>query len=117
MTNQEAFDKIVARLMDGTGRAVSSSGACRYRTLTGLKCAVGCLIPDEEYRGIFEGQTADNLRAFNIPSLKGLDYNLLYSTQRLHDDPKNWDDTKFKASGLKKLREVARFYRLTMPKI
>lgn len=40
-----------------------NGGKCMYRTSDGHKCAVGCLIPDEEYAPHMEGATACHLLA------------------------------------------------------
>jgi hypothetical protein len=54
MTSKEIEDKIIARLVDGTGRAMDSK-MCRYRDERDRKCAVGCLIPEELYDPNMEG--------------------------------------------------------------
>ena len=48
MTRQEIFDTIVAHL-HAQGQPAISGSSCFYRSPTGLKCAVGCLIPDDKY--------------------------------------------------------------------
>ena len=52
---QEVYDFIVAHLMKQGKRSVNETGTCVYRGPKGLMCAVGCLIPDEDYRIDFEG--------------------------------------------------------------
>lgn len=51
MTNQEIFDTVAVHLLTQNKRATKAncSTTCQYRTSEGLKCAVGCLIPDEKY--------------------------------------------------------------------
>lgn len=53
-TKQETFDTVVAHLRK-QGQKSLYNGRCRYRTPDGLKCAVGCLIPDSEYDEGLEG--------------------------------------------------------------
>lgn len=55
MTPQETFDKVTRHLL--TQKAVSElkGVGCRYRADNGLKCAVGCLIPDDKYSPDIEG--------------------------------------------------------------
>lgn len=115
MTNQEAFNKIVARLMDGTGRSVNDEGRCMYRAPNGLSCAVGCLIPDDEYDEGIEGIPADELP--HLDCLNGLDFNMLENIQFVHDKPLNWTGTKLNGEGIRYLRRIADRYDLTMPEI
>jgi hypothetical protein len=53
MTLQETFDKVCVHLLTQLQKSVfldsNGSMACAYRGPNGLKCAVGCLIPDELY--------------------------------------------------------------------
>ncbi len=50
MEPQEAFDTMVAHLRkQGVRSKVSEGAKCLYRSDMGLKCAVGCLIPDVDY--------------------------------------------------------------------
>jgi hypothetical protein len=62
MTKQEIFDRVKTHLLTQNERAASASGSdlgdCSYRIVVGektLKCAIGCLIPDELYRPELEG--------------------------------------------------------------
>lgn len=53
---QELFNKVIAHLTEQNARAVARNGdSCRYRSAAGLKCAIGCLIPDELYDPSIEG--------------------------------------------------------------
>lgn len=55
MTAQEIFDKVATHLLkQGRKAEATTNGSCKYRTDDGLKCAAGCLIPDEEYSVSFE---------------------------------------------------------------
>ena len=55
MNKQEVFDKVSKHLLTQNMRSIDSRGACKYRAINGLKCAVGCLIPDEVYDPSMEG--------------------------------------------------------------
>jgi hypothetical protein len=46
---QKAYETIRAHLIEQGKPARDVSGQCVYRSDTGLKCAVGCLISDEAY--------------------------------------------------------------------
>ena len=59
MTDQELFDRVATHLLTQNRKSQSLNGACQYRHYTGLKCAIGVLIPDELYRTAFEGQGID----------------------------------------------------------
>lgn len=53
MTNLEVIAKVRTHLLTQKDRAYEG-GQCRYRTTSGLRCAIGCLIPDEAYEPDFE---------------------------------------------------------------
>ena len=108
--NQAAFEKVVRHLLR-QGKRSSSDGWCQYRGPLGLKCAIGVLIPDEEYVPAMDGLTASALRLmreFAPPSLLGLDECLLTELQEVHDhaEPDAWAD---------KLATVADSFGLAMP--
>jgi len=57
---QEVFDRVVTHLRAQNAKSISfnfdkKDMTCRYRGDNGTSCAVGCLIPDEDYDPIFEG--------------------------------------------------------------
>lgn len=54
MDFQKTFDKVAIHLRK-QGKAATVGAGCMYRTDEGLKCAVGCLIPDELYDARIEG--------------------------------------------------------------
>jgi len=90
MTNQEAFDKVVTHLLTQNQRAYDEEeDTCRYRWGP-LSCAVGCLIPDDQYNRGMEGQSVHGLvRAEVCPApavLGGLDLSLLGDLQHIHDN-------------------------------
>ena len=47
-TKQQLFDAVVNHLLTQRERASGLSLGCLYRTDTGLACAVGCLVTDDE---------------------------------------------------------------------
>lgn len=56
-TRQQTFDKAVNGLISQGKRAISSTDSrCKYR-YRGLKCAVGHLIPDDQYSRSMEGKS------------------------------------------------------------
>ena len=112
MTNQEIFDKVVTHLITQGERSISKLDNCLYKALNGLKCAVGCLIPDEEYSSDMEGQCAEALYNRGVLDFlgSGIEVSLLGDLQKLHDEklPPTWKE------GLLLLAEK---YSLTPPPI
>lgn len=103
-TQQETFDTVVAHLrkqgaksqMEALSRRGDKYTACMYRSPDGLKCAAGCLIPDEEYSPLMEGKPVVggcNLPGITIQKL-GYDAQLVRALQIVHDDASvdNWED-------------------------
>lgn len=114
MTDQEAFDKIVARLMDGTGPAVNEKGDCMYRAPNGLKCAVGCLIPDDKYDLRMEGRAVGQFFKLGFNCLEGLNIDMLALAQDVHDSDYSWDGNTLNAKGIEELRYISEDFNLTM---
>lgn len=60
MTQQEVFTKVATHMLTQRKRATDTGpgweSPCRYRTDSGLMCAVGCLVPDAVYDHSMEGQ-------------------------------------------------------------
>ena len=55
-TEQEVFNTVGNHLLTQREQAISASGSCVYLSCNGLKCAVGCLIPLEDYKLEYEYQ-------------------------------------------------------------
>lgn len=109
-TRQETFDVVARHLLTQNKRsrvidegAVSSS--CAYRGDDGLKCAVGCIIPDEYYTKDFEGNRVDHEIIRDLLNFLGYDLALLKQLQNVHDlfEPHRW---------AKHLRDTAHMYGL-----
>lgn len=110
MTNQEAFDTMVRHLRkQGRKSQDDERQTCLYRGPNGLKCAVGALIPDEEYRPEWDekGMSASKIVKC-CHALQGVDSNLLSIMQTIHDHCSitNWE-AHFKST--------ASNYGLTLP--
>ena len=110
MTNQEIVTKVARHLLRQRKKA-RENGRCRYRTKTGLRCAIGCLIPKRLYNPIIDDPVDAVLagdfcesrghddpgedKAFEIGRKIGLTYRnfrLLSSLQNIHDQrsPGDW---------------------------
>lgn len=48
-TTEEVFEYIRNHLLTQNRISADIDGACVYKNEQGLKCAAGCLIPDEKY--------------------------------------------------------------------
>lgn len=93
---QEMFDRVVAHMRAQGQQSVfrfegSASTMCAYRGPDGLKCAIGCLIPDDVYTPRMEGQAVGaivarfpDVRRALRPGAVGL--NFLTELQEAHDN-------------------------------
>jgi hypothetical protein len=116
MTRQEVFDTVAAHLLKQNARSLIDptdldDPGCAYRGAAGLKCAVGCLIPDEVYKPSMEGIGMLGLLEAGAKWAPKLAYLhphrfLLADLQRVHDGdaPAEWPT---------QLARVAREYSLT----
>lgn len=112
MNNQEIFDKIVAHLrqqgkksmMFITNGMTRPEMSCAYRGENGTSCAIGCLIPDNEYSSVFEGGRFSGVMRYAVhnggedkfPTIYALSdhSNFLLSMQDVHDSypPTQWEE-------------------------
>ena len=91
--NQEVFEFIVAHLLTQKEKSLDEKGiGYRYRGENGLKCAVGAIIPDEDYDLTWEGCALKSPLLLIKPSPidsyldnKGYDRDLLSDLQFIHD--------------------------------
>lgn len=83
---------------------------CLYRGPDDTKCAVGCLIPDNQYRIWMEGQTVFNVvhrdTLTTIPEVLVDHTALLSALQKIHDMSEHWLTTKTMRAAL---RRVAKY--------
>jgi hypothetical protein len=113
MTKQEIFDTVAIHLIKQGKKSVGDDGNCLYRGPEGLKCAVGCLIPDEVYRPEMESRSVISLFK-NFSELKFLQpfEALLRNIQNAHDESSGkgqiWTITV-----LQRLRKIAEKYNLS----
>lgn len=86
LTKQEVFDRSAAHLLKQGEKALDSNGHCRYRGPRGLKCAVGCLIPEGNYTPEIEGLPADDpLVVEAVGGIGGDCIGLVLQLQDIHD--------------------------------
>ena len=86
MTNQELFDTVSAHLLKQNERSASGNGECLYRGPSGLKCAIGCLIPDDRYTPDLEGVNACGDQVSQAAGLDSTNTDLVRHLQILHDE-------------------------------
>ena len=96
MTNQEAMDIMVTHLLKQNAKAATGSDGyltCLYRAPEGKQCAVGCLIPDDQYYELLEDMNLHDVIP-EVDALQGVSYGLLTDMQNMHDqeEPKLWRD-------------------------
>jgi hypothetical protein len=87
-TNDEAAKKIVSHLVTQKKRSVGKLGAsfgCLYRSPGGCMCAIGALIPDDQYTVELEGRPGGSLVNL-IPAMSDLDSMVLGLAQQYHDN-------------------------------
>lgn len=111
-TPQEAFDKVCAHIKaQGHKSYDSDRNQCLYRNGPD-KCAIGALIPDEEYQPEFDGRANSCVVAVapKVPALQGLSGSFLLKLQEAHDHA---NEDNFVPSALGLLRVAAREYDLS----
>lgn len=100
MTEQEIFDTVIRFLCkQGKPSQHPITKRCMYQTSNGLKCAIGCLIPKENYEFSLEGKGVNMVDVYQ--TLEYLDLTdrkiaLLTALQSLHDTLANWNDSGLK---------------------
>ena len=102
VTNQEAFDRVARHLLTQRARSMDSAGmACAYRGANGLKCAIGCLIPDARYRPSFEERTVGEPEILAAAGLTASQERLAEALQRVHDiwEPDAWSHRLTRLAG------------------
>ena len=107
MTDQEAFETMVRHLRRQGEKSVNAKGSCVYRGPKALRCAVGCLIPDDQYKRSLEGKGASCI-ANKVPALSDIGPGLLSEMQLVHDDldVSQWEEG---------FKDVAQVFSLTLP--
>lgn len=89
-TTEEVFEYIRHHLLTQMQQSKNDKGACFYKNEQGLKCAAGCLIPDDMYNSNFEYKSWGSLvRQKSVPE----DHiGLIQRMQYMHDETpvSNW---------------------------
>ena len=127
LTFQQIFNKVGKHLLTQLEQSRQTNpndpafaGRCLYRTHTGLKCAIGCLIPDDIYDIDMENNSAGHLLTrWTIPGLHHQGYEsrlsfFLNKLQTIHDDSgREFDPDYNKEAWSRELRMLANKYDLS----
>lgn len=103
MDNQQIFDTAATHMLQQGERSVYGN-ICAYRAGdTGLKCAIGCLIPDKLYNPSMEGQGVTSPKVYNALREVGIvveSGGLLLELQQCHDRTmvEDWKEDLLKIS-------------------
>jgi len=86
---QMIFDFVAHHLLSQREQSLNNADECEYHRKDGIKCAIGCAIPDARYSRALEGislsAVLDKMHG-HMESTKGSQrYILLLSLQRIHD--------------------------------
>ena len=92
MSMREIFNKVEKHLLKQNKQSIRI-GSCKYRTDSGLSCAVGCLMTDDMYSHTLEGES---VRATEVvealapiigvsPRHRAKKLDLLHRLQGIHD--------------------------------
>ena len=90
-TTEEVFEYIRNHLLTQNRRSANIDGTCMYKNEQGLKCAAGCLIPDDMYYPDLEYRKWFALVTRNFAPEDHME--LIQEMQRIHDDydPITWE--------------------------
>ena len=90
-TKEEVFDQVKEHLLKQNIKSLGRY-SCKYKSDTGLQCAAGCLIGDDEYEPEMEGEGWDDLvRDGSVPDNH---QRLIRDLQVIHDkyEPEDWKE-------------------------
>ena len=125
MTPQEIFNTVINHFYTQRKKSYSfDNNVCLYHGPNGLKCAIGCLIPDEIYIKEMDEDSwiiQKFSHRFKILSYftEGNNTDLLDKLQNIHDEASTSDDrVTFLLKDLsKELNKVAKEFNLVLPEI
>jgi hypothetical protein len=90
---QEIFEFVATHLLTQGEQALNEDEKCVYRSEIGKMCAVGCLIPEEDYKSRIENLNIIGVVfTLKIPQLPSDKLDMLVSLQSIHDNfmPPEW---------------------------
>lgn len=116
---QNIFDEVITHLVR-QGKRATAGEWCRYHAEDGLKCAIGVLIPDEEYDPAWETCPVEELHCMlgRPESLWGVHVShlsFLIDLQDLHDRPHHWRKGGLSVAGKRRVQRLAEIWELKVP--
>lgn len=116
MNTQEAFDAMWQHAKTMPMIARNLYGKCSYRTETGNKCLIGCLIPDRIYNHTWDTESMSVVALLRRPEIQeilgNVDPKFLSVAQGIHDSTHSVD---WRERLLVRLRYLAMEYKLEVP--
>jgi hypothetical protein len=106
LTKQQAFDIMWKGLTSQGWNSSIEAGVCQYRTYTGLKCAIGHLIPDDIAQQ-WEGRSVGTL--VEVEDLSPRNRKFYERAQEVHDGSSNPNNMQAR------FRALAVQFNLTIP--
>ncbi len=100
-TPESIFRRVVTHFAEQR-RQSTQEGICAYRSKVGDKCAIGCLIPDNQYERFLEIKNLDMLIRYGCVTLNGDIFDILKRLQIAHDTSMNLGELR---SNLKDIAE------------
>ena len=113
--------KVRERLLDGKGRCTNSANKCVYRRSDGNKCAVGYIMPDEDYREYMD-RTDSAIGAViakfdHLPAWMQHNASLLSELQYVHDRESTWIAGDLSDCGKRQFNILVRRYAPNNPEL
>lgn len=88
---QEIFDLVAVHLFTQGERSMLNKVSCAYRSKGGLRCAIGCLIADDNYSSTLECKPAEDCRVLDALPIRFQVYGrFLRALQLVHDNENSW---------------------------
>ena len=99
-SKQQIYDYVGEFLIKQGRRSADDMGNCLYRGENDLRCAVGCILPDDKYKPEMEHGKVHGLVNFLVPWYIRRYLNFLRKFQIFHDTSYNWDENGLKVDRL-----------------
>lgn len=105
---QEIFDTVAVHLLTQNKHSMAANEkTCRYYADSGLKCAIGCLIPAKKYSLAFEGMGIDRIGVITMLPKKYQKVSIYFlaGLQDIHDlqRPAGWNTALLEFAALNNL--------------
>lgn len=120
MTPQEMFDTAYLKIIQQGQKCTAHNGGCKYRGPSGLKCAIGHMIPDDLAKAWDDRTNSSILHIRDTPKFPVPDFlkenrTLASEIQQAHDYGGDYDHSEFVKGFKERMAQVAKDYKLTIP--